>query len=463
MKTICRLLVAMMLSFTAFLASAQNDGMALTLLPHSVYNNYYNPGIRVESRAMLGIGFSNVGFSIYNSSIKYKNIYNFENGEVVSLDINKLINSLDEYDNYFGTSFSMDFLNFGFKIMDKMYLDLNWRLKFNGELNYARDLVGFFINGNGNYMGTDNPANFSMGLGLDILSEISVGLQYNISDKLTVGVRPKFVAGVYNLNLDNKNTQIYTDPNTFEIIGDVNINTRISSIFDENISSISESALFQGELSIGELMKMKDNFGFGIDFGASYIFNQHFGLAAGVYDLGFVKWNNTKEKQVTKQDMVISEPLAGNLNDLVNMELNISDMYKNLFTDVWESDSLHSADDYKTSLHTKIMLQAYYELNPFARFTAIGQMCYVNNKYRPALTMAYSGSFFKFLNVTANYTVSKYSGNYLGAGLGFDVAFMSIYVVTDNILILSNIGASASKFITSYETANVRFGIMFKL
>lgn len=463
MKTICRLLVAMMLSFTAFLASAQNDGMALTLLPHSVYNNYYNPGIRVESRAMLGIGFSNVGFSIYNSSIKYKNIYNFENGEVVSLDINKLINSLDEYDNYFGTSFSMDFLNFGFKIMDKMYLDLNWRLKFNGELNYARDLVGFFINGNGNYMGTDNPANFSMGLGLDILSEISVGLQYNISDKLTVGVRPKFVAGVYNLNLDNKNTQIYTDPNTFEIIGDVNINTRISSIFDENISSISESALFQGELSIGELMKMKDNFGFGIDFGASYIFNQHFGLAAGVYDLGFVKWNNTKEKQVTKQDMVISEPLAGNLNDLVNMELNISDMYKNLFTDVWESDSLHSADDYKTSLHTKIMLQAYYELNPFARFTAIGQMYYVNNKYRPALTMAYSGSFFKFLNVTANYTVSKYSGNYLGAGLGFDVAFMSIYVVTDNILILSNIGASASKFITSYETANVRFGIMFKL
>ena len=464
MKTIYRLFVILALSFVALNAKAQNDGIAITLLPNSLYSNYFNPGIRVESKGMIGIGFSNIGASVYNSSVRYNNIYNFENGKAVSINANKLVNSLNEHDNYIGTNISMDVLGLGYRITDKLYLDLNWRVRSNAEFHYSRDFVGFFINGNGNYMGEENYADFTFGLDINIFSEISVGLQYDINEKLTVGVRPKLLAGVLNARINDDNTKIYTDSDTYEMIGDIILNTKVSSILDADLDKLSESVLFQeGSVSLTELMKFKDNYGFGVDFGASYTFNEHFGVAAGVYDLGFIKWKNTKEKYVEKENVVISEPIAGDFDALLDMNLDLSELYKNLFRDVWGADTLHSADDYTTSLKTRIILQGYYELNSFARFTAISQMYYVNQKLRPALTLAYSGSFLDILNVTANYTLSKYSGNYLGVGLGINVAFMNIYVVTDNIMILSNIGASASKLLTSYESANLRFGIVFSL
>ena len=104
-----------------------------------------------------------------------------------------------------------------------------------------------------------------------------------------------------------------------------------------------------------------------------------------------------------------------------------------------------------------------YELMPMARFTAIGQMYYINKQFRPALTVAYSGSFFRFLNFTASYTASKYSGNYVGAGLSLNFGPLNIYAVTDNIMILTKINAPTAELATSYDAANVRFGIVFTL
>ena len=44
------------------------------------------------------------------------------------------------------------------------------------------------------------------------------------------------------------------------------------------------------------IFDIQENVGFGIDFGFSYEFNKHFGIAAGVYDLGFamnVRFSNS--------------------------------------------------------------------------------------------------------------------------------------------------------------------------
>ncbi len=462
MKKIYKLFVIIVLLFGSTTAKAQNDGIALTLLPHLSYNNFYNPSVPLESNVVFGVGISNVGFSVYNSSIKYKNLYGFEGETPVSLDANKFINSLDEHDNFINTNFSLDIIRVGARF-GKFFVDLDWRLRYNGEIHYSRDFLGFFVNGNGHYLGHDNPADFSIGADINMFTELGVGLQYAINDKLSVGVRPKLLFGLANLSVNDDQTYIYTDENTYEMTADVNINMQAATAFDTDINRMSEFRDFIDTVRFDEILNIKENIGFGIDFGATYIFNENIGVSAGVYDLGFIKWTEAKEKHNHKDNVVVNDALVDDFNDVLNMNLDLTSLYEGLIEDIWDDDSLYHGEDYKTSLKTRIMLQGYYELMPMARFTAIGQMYYVKDKFRPALTLAYSGSFFKFLNFTASYTASKYVGNSIGAGISLNFGPLNIYAVTDNIMIVSKIGASTTKLLTSYDSANVRFGLVFTL
>ncbi len=462
MKKIYRLLLLAFL-FVSLTAKSQNDGITMTLLPHLSYNNYYNPAMPTESKVVFGVGISNIGFSVYNSSIKYKNLLSHDDN-MVYLNANKFLNSLDEHDNFINTNMSLDIIRVGFKVK-RFFFDINYRFRFNTEVHYARDFLGFFINGNGNYLG-DSPADLSVGVDLNAFSETSLGIQYAINDKLTVGIRPKFLAGIANLSINDDNTQIYTDADTYEMTADVNINIKASTLLDMDINRIGDIGAYIdtiGNIPFRDMYTIKDNMGFGIDFGASYIFNERFGVAAGVYDLGWITWRNSKEKHNHKDNVVLNDALIDDFENLVDMNFNFEDLYLDLVESVWDDDSLYVGDDYRTSLKTRIMVQGYYELMPMARFTAIAQMYYIKEKFRPALTLAYSGSFFEFLNLTASYTASRYAGNALGLGIGVNIGPLNIYAVTDNIMIVSKLNASTLKMLTSYKTANVRLGLVFTI
>lgn len=464
MKKIYKFLTIVVLLFASLTAKAQNDGIALTLLPHLSYNNFYNPGIRIDQKVVFGVGISNVGLSVYNSSVRYNDLYKFENGVPTALDLNNFIQSLEEHDNHINTDFSLDLVRLGAKF-GRFFVDVNWRLRANTEFHYSRDFLGFFINGNGNYLGPDNPANFSIGLDSEMFSEFAVGLQYNINDKLTVGIRPKLLCGIANIMVNDDDTYIYTDENNYEMTADLNLNIKASSALDANINRIADvRGVFSNDsLDFGDLLNFKENYGWGIDFGASYVFNDHFGVAVGVYDLGFIQWKDVKEKHIRKDNVVVNDALIDDVDDILSMDIDFTDIYQDFIEDVLDDDILYNGNDYRTSLKTRVMLQGYYELCPIARFTAIGQMYYVNNQYRPSLTLAYSGSFFRFLNFTTSYTMSKYSTKSVGAGVSMNFGPLNVYAVTDNIMILTKINASTTRLVTSYDAVNVRFGLVFTM
>lgn len=458
-RIIYKLLLLLFISLFSLNLKSQNDGIALTMLPNVSYENFFNPGIRVESNFILGIAISNVNFSFYNSSVKYNNIYNFENGKPIKINADKFINSLKDQDNFINSNFSLDLVRLGVRF-NKLFIDIDWRLRYNGEFKYSKDFLSFFLQGNGHFLGEDNYADFSLGIDASFFTEISLGLQYDINEKLTVGIRPKLLSGVANVSVDNKDTKIYTDPDTYAMTADVNLNLKMSTMLDLKIDKLRDLANSNliDSIDFTELLNIKENYGYGIDFGASYVFNKHFGVAAGVYDLGFIRWNNIKEKHHQKNNEVINDALFTDLEDVLELELDHETMLSNIAEIVWGSDSLTDGKDYETSLKTRIMLQAYYELCPQLRVTAIGQMYYVKEKMRPALTLAYNGSFLKLLNVSSSFTMSKYSGYSLGAGIGVTLGPMVFYVVTDNIMLAKSIDVSLVELLTSHEAANIRFG-----
>lgn len=464
MKRTYRFFLVVLFVLTAMSAEAQNEGLTLSLLRDMPYNNYLNPGNRVKYKGIVGFGISNINLGVLNTSIKYDNIYKFEDGVPVSIDANKFIQSLDEKDNSVRADFSLDLLNVGFRV-NKLFFNIDWRLKMNAGIDYSKDFVGFFLLGNGNYMGLDNPADFNINTETTLYSEVGFGVQYEINDKLTVGVRPKLLFGLAHAGINSDRTRIYTDPDTYGISASVDLDVRTSSVLGINADRIGDiTNVFNSDSLSNALVKgnYAENLGFGIDFGASYVINEHWGVSASVCDLGFIQWKNAKVKSVYVED---TQVVAQIIDDISKIDLGIDykSMVDQLLKNVWGNDSLFGGYSYKTYLNSRIMVDGYYELNPMLRITAIGQLYRHKGQMYPAFTLAYSGSFVRHINITANYTMSKYSGNSIGLGLGFHFGPVNFYAVTDNVMMLSKIGKSTVEMATSYNTADLRLGLVFTI
>lgn len=464
MKRTYRFFLAVLFVLTAISAEAQNEGLTLSLLRDMPYNNYLNPGNRVKYKGIVGFGISNINLGVLNTSIKYDNIYRFEDGVPVSIDANKFIQSLNEKDNSVRADFSLDMLNAGFRV-NKLFFNIDWRLKMNAGLDYSKDFVGFFILGNGNYMGLDNPADFNINTDATLYSEIGVGVQYEVNDKLTVGVRPKVLFGLANAEINSDRTCIYTDPDTYGISASVDLDVKTSSVFGSKIGRIGDlTNLFNTDSIMNTRGRGNyvENLGLGIDFGASYVINEHWGVSASVCDLGFIQWKNAKVKSVHVEDTQVVGQI---IDDISNIDLGIDykSMVDQLLKNVWGNDSLFGGYSYKTYLNSRVVVDGYYELNPMLRVTAIGQLYRHQGQMYPAFTLAYSGSFVRHINITANYTMSKYSGNSIGLGLGFHFGPVNFYAVTDNVMMLSKIGKSTVEMATSYNAADLRLGLVFTI
>lgn len=461
MKRFYRLAFLLVLLCYSLVSNAQNDVASFSLMRLSPYVNYYNPGIRVPYNGVFGLGISNFNVSVNNSSIRYNNIFSPDAAGGLIIDGKKLVNSLKEEGNYVGANFNLDIINIGARF-GKLFFNIDWRMKMENTLSYSKDFVGLFVYGNGHYMGADNPCKFNLGFETSLYSELGVAVQYDVNKQLTVGVRPKILFGLENVSINNNDTKIYTDPDTYAITADANLSMKAASLVSMgDVYTINDVLnIVDYENIMSGIGRISNNVGFGLDFGASYLINRHFGVALGVYDLGFVKWNETLEKTKTSQNVVINDALVSDITDISSMELDYTTMIDRVIQGVWGNDSLTTGGSYKTSLKTKISLQGYYELNPMLRVTAIGQMYYFNKKMRPSLTLAYSGSFVNVIDLMANVTMSKYFGSKVGLGLGIHLGPINLYATADNVLMLGKVSASAMEALTSWNSAGFRVGLV---
>lgn len=457
MRKLYKYLLVVALICSTLVTKAQNDGIGFTMLPQMPFANYYNPGAKLPYLGVAGgLGFSNFNVSEYNSSLKYKNLFGSDKSKI---DAVKFVNSLGD-DNDIRANFSMDLINAGFKVK-RLYFSLDWRMRMESNLSYSKDFLGLFVFGNAHYM--NDPCDFKVGMDVTMFAEYALGVQWAVNDKLTLGVRPKFLSGIANVHIASDETRIYTDPDSYAITADIDFNIKAATILKVDVTSMKDIIDIIDTMDIKNMLDIKENVGFGVDFGAEYVFNEHWGVSAGVYDLGYIKWRNSKEKTKKNTNVLVHDVLFDNYHDLTDFELDYKSMLGDVIDDVWGNDTLTIGDDYKTSLTTRFMMQGYYELNPMVRFTALGQLYFVDGKMKPALTLAYSGLFWNHVNVTVNGTLSKYTGSSFGLGLGLHFGAFNFFLVSDNILCLAKVGTPALELASSYRSANIRTGIIFTI
>lgn len=423
------------------------------------YQMIANPATDLPYRCVFSFPMlGNIGMDLQNTSLRYDNLFEFNaEGRPTIINLRKFANSIKE-DNYLGLNTDIDVFTF-YHRLGKGMMTFDWSVKSQFGLGYNDGLFKLLAYGNSAFVGEDHPVKINLNVNERVYQEFALGYQRKVNEHLSVGGRAKLLFGLADVTTDVCEAKLFTDADTYALRLEENVAMKAAL---PNAIYVDENGIMKtdGPLKVDDLF---GNLGFGLDLAVEYRINKHFSAVAAIQDLGFIQWDKNNVS------------LTSNINDagqfyddggflfsgldVEQLQLISSDeLYRKQFLDTLQQYfqlELSPLEKYNTALNTNILLRGNYDVNACNRFSVQLQGCFLNNDLRPAMTLAYSGSFFKMLDVCATYTMVKNGFDNLGIGLGCKLGAFHIYMTSNNVI---NFFKPLNTNIT-----NLRFGIVFNI
>ena len=425
------------LAFTVGLVARAQEVSPVDFMRYNPYQTKANPATDLPYESVMSLIIGNIGLDIQNTSLRYDNLFEFDaQGRPVTINLRQFANSLKE-DNYLGVNFNLDLFTLYRRLDKQSYLTINYGVKAQADVMMNDGVFKLMAYGNSAFVGENNPAVVNMDVNATVYQELAVGYQRNITDKLSLGFRGKVLFGFGDIKTDAIDAKLITDPDSYALRLEENVALRAS--MPRAIYAQDGQLMTNGPFKLHEIFR---NPGFAVDMAAEYRFDDKFSLVAAVNDLGFIHWglNNMEVKgQITDAGQFYDNGdfLFEGL-DIDQLQRIISDeWYREQFFDTLQQYFHVGVDQmgaYNTMLNTNILLRGNFDVNPSNRFSAQVQGRFLGSGFRPAMTLAYCGSFFNNLNVCATYTVMPGSYDNLGLGLSAMIGTCNIYLTTNNVI-----------------------------
>ena len=422
----------------------------------TLYGNPYvsqsmrnNSGFMPKYKFHLGLPvMSNVSFAFASPSYALSDIL-VGNGANATTQLNVdgvLANTKST--NSIGFDMGLDLLSFGFRI--KEINQITFSASFHNSVSFgiSDGFVNLAMNGNagpgmlGVIHSIDNT-------GLSASSYMDYGLTFTreiIEDKLTVGIRPRFLVGIADASTTNSEFTLTTDPETYTLEGTSNVDVRVGGIGNP-LSDNFEDDLMSNLTGFG-------NTGFGLDLGGSYQYNDKLLLSLNINGLGSIKWKGVSVNR-TNSVSIGATPDSILLSDEEDAFTNYIFGLFGLPDSAQINDILSTNENskYTTGLNTTINIGGSYEYNDHFIFSGLAQGRFINGRLSPSLTVGGNFKLNDLLYVSLNYSAIDGSYNNIGAALTLNAGPIQMFVASDNILGITQVDY------TNY--LNTKFGINF--
>jgi hypothetical protein len=440
----CRSRIWILVIFTAGLGlsgkAQQNQTLYFMKIPQA---RFMNPAIQNDCSFYLGFpGINSTYLGINNNSIGFNDIVFPGTGEQAdslitflhpSYDVDEFLNKLKPV-NQIAPEVNLTTLSLGFW-SGKAYISIELVEKFASNLAFPDDLFVLALKGNdafsGNIIDLDKMA-------LDVMYYREFGIAYSreVSDGLTIGVRPKVLFGMGNLSLDNRELKIEIDENNLyahNIIADASMNISFPlTVYSDNDGYV--DSIEVGEPEMPGFFLDFGNPGAGIDIGATFDINDHFSVSASVIDLGFIRWKKNATNLTSKGRFLFQgfdvTPLfdAVDPGDLDTIADHFLDSLKNTF------NPIASNDPYTTMLPTKVYIGGVFHLNEKVHFGLLSKATFQGKRIWPSFTASVNAEAGRFLTTSISYTIATGTYDNLGFGIGIRGGPFQFYFVTDKII-----------------------------
>lgn len=424
-----------------FMAVLGSTSMAQMVTPVDFMRNnprsvFANPAFFTKDYGYFDLGLGGINFGVQNIGLKYDKFFRFDQtGHPTVLDLNSGVASLRNV-NYLNTYLNFDIFHCGRRTKHG-YFTYTHRLREYESVSYNKDLVQLAAQGNAAFLGENNPADINLGISARVFQEFDFGYQMSLTEQWNIGLRLKFLMGFMDAKTNTLNVKLYTDPNTYALRLMTAANVR-GSIPYQILMENGEMTIVDRRFNPANLFK---NYGGGIDLGGEYIINDQWGVAAAINDLGFIKWNNYSYNFVGGlQDNGSfydngAFVFSGLTEEQVNAITNDPDYASQLVDSLVGYFNLNpqSVASYTSGLNTNFMVRGYYDLDPQNRFSAQFMGYNVGLGIKPAMTLAYTGSFGDKYDVVATYTMMPGSFDNFGVGLSANFGGLLLYIASNNI------------------------------
>jgi hypothetical protein len=379
---------------------------ALTWVPQAGYTDVTIMPDQYKTSVSLPLIGS---FQLYyfNSAFTYNNLVKNN-----TIDPNLVIPKLKTM-NHLYSGGSYDIFSMRFKT-EKTYYQVSIRDVWTQRFDYTKDLMNLVWNGNAPYAGKTADLN-GVRVGANYYRELALAATKPVNDKLTVGVRGKFLMGMVNVTTKESQSNLYTAPDGMSVSG--------QSEFTLLTSGVAGSESFNASNFFG-----LKNLGLAADLGARYKLSEKLSIACNVNNIGFIHWKGQVKNYRVNGDYTSTGYLMRDSADVMDADWqNVLDTLEAVFKPKEDSKA------YTSWLSPTIYISGNYSIKEntivYASFATD-----IYHAIRPAFTVGAVQQIGKTLQATVNYSIM--ADNYFNIGGGFVVRGgpAQFYLTCDNLV-----------------------------
>jgi hypothetical protein len=423
--------IVLLLIFTPFISLiplmvySQHD-LSLYNMSHVPQRISQNPAFIPEQNSYFGIPFLS-GIHLTDANpFAYNDIIAKDSNDSLTLKIDHAIDKISKNDHVHIYT-DLDILSFGFKISrERFYLNFNVRQRVSQDMLIPENLCYLVWYGNASPEIFGKNVNIAPKVNFSVYNEFGVSFSgYLMDDKLTYGVRLKYLSGYFNLNTKKSTANVLTDSSTFKILlkSDIEIQTsgldQIDTYFDQRFIKIA----FPG------------NNGIGFDFGLNYQVNEQINVNASVLDLGFISWKSRTLSLVSQdpgEEFEFQGYRLGEFMNLFNDAESIGNELLDSISDYLQFDSIYNVK-YKSKLPVRVNIGGTYTLNDIHHFNLLMNGISWNHHLSPALSISYYYNPRPFVGLILSYNLFNKQYTNFGGGVSINGGSLHFYIVSDNI------------------------------
>ncbi len=341
-------------------------------------------------------------------------------------DINEFLGKFGEVES-FGLTAQMNLFSIGFRIKD-MYFSLDGTIKANNNLTLSKDLMEFLLIGN-----EDGRTYDLSDVGFESLqyAEIGLNISRNFNDRLQIGIRPKYLAGLATISPVNNNTSLYTSTEEWVLTADYQARVAATGVTipvdEDGLIDFDGEFLFDSTMfSPAGLRKIvSSNWGLGIDIGVHFKPIEKIQISASVIDLGYIKWR--ENTQVTS----LNGSFVFNGLEQTLDSTNPGDL---LLDSLKESMNISGSNEaFVTTLHPKATLGGRYFLTQGFDVGVLSRMEFYPTYVESDILLLANWRPIPMIAISGSYSLLKENRNTFGLGLGLRLGPLNFYSVIDHL------------------------------
>ena len=432
--------VFILFAFAAINMQAQTD-LGSYFMSNTWAANQLNPSLADSAKIQIHLPI--LSYHLYHSPKVSLDDIIYQNGNQNVLSLDAVLDKLEE-ENEFNSDLDIHTLGIGIRY-NKFLLSLSHRIRFSTQLDYSEKLAQLIWNGNAQFIG--ETVEFGPALNVNSFHEIGLGIQHEISDKICVGAKLKYLSGIGSIVTNNSLASLYTSDDIYQLTFNTDYSLQTSSFL--TVDGVSDFNFTIEQFTLDNLFS--SNVGFGIDLGASIQLTPKLNLSASVIDLGSITWKEETKEYSSKGDYNYGGIDLSNFFTEDSLEFDIKlDTLEQIF-----GFQETASDSYKTNLNSSFYLSGQYDVSEKLRVGVLYRNIFGNNRNDSALALNAQYKLGKLFHLGINYAFMNNQLDNIGIMGIARIGPVQIFGSTDNILGL--FGANAG------NQSNGRIGISILL